>query len=114
MNYENMSFEEQLTKSIKSKIIQEIGKTDILNISYQDRKQIPQDLIDKVWNSIDWSEVIEQIRPNVQTRICNSIIGNMEAELKTDIKKVLGVEGVRERLRMEIYPKIMNVLNDVD
>jgi len=105
------SFEDQMIKALKSNVIRELNKTPIVSVSYKDRRDVPKDVIDKVWSSINWDEVIEDIRPQIQLRICNSIIGSMETELKTDIKKVLGAEGVRQRLRMEIYPKLMAILS---
>lgn len=60
--------------------------------------------------SINWEEVLEEIRPKVQTRICNSIVASMEAEIKTDIKALLSVDEVRQKLRMEVYTKLMKVL----
>lgn len=107
-----MTFEEELMRSIKYRILDEVKKTDYTRPNYNDRKVIPRELINQIWESINWSEVIDQIRPDIQTRIARVIVGSMGTELKTDIKKLLAVEGVRERLRIEVYPKLMNVLND--
>lgn len=109
-----MDFEEQLANAVKSKMLSEISQTNLLQggIPYEQRKQIPGAVVADLWDSINWSEVIETVRPEIQRRICNAIVGAMETETKTDIKKLLSVEGVRERLRIEIYPKLMQVLDD--
>lgn len=106
----NLTFEEQLIEMLKYNIINQIKKGEFIRIDYSTRPTIPQELIQQLWAGIDWVDVIEQVRPQLQLRICNAIIGNMETEIKTDVKKVLTVEGVRERLRTEVYPKLMTIL----
>lgn len=107
-----MTFEEQLMQSMQQKILKEIKSTNFIQIEYGQRQRIPDKLIEQVWQSIKWDEVIEQIRPTIQTKICNSIVGAMETETKTDVKKLLSVDGVRQKLRMEVYPKLMQVLDE--
>lgn len=107
-----MEFEEQLQQTIRNKIISEVADTKFTRLG--NYKEVPPEVVSKVWDSIDWDEIIEEIRPKIQTRICNAIIGSMETEVKTDIKKVLAVEGVRQKLRMEIYPKLLKVLDGED
>ncbi len=107
-------FDKQFKQAIESKILKEIKTTTLLQggIPWGDRKSIPGEALEQIWKSVDWDEVIEAVRPEIQKRICNSIIGAMETETKTDVKKLLGVDGVRQKLRMEVYPKLMQVLED--
>ncbi len=108
-----MTFDEKFKQALEQKILKEISSTSLLNggIPWNERKSIPSEVIEQIWGAVDWSEVIEVIRPEIQKRICNSIIGAMETETKTDIKKLLAVDGVRQRLRMEVYPHLMKVLD---
>ncbi len=105
------NFEEQLMTAIKNKIIKEVGSTVFTQLEYGKRQSIPQDILDRTWDSIAWCDVIDGVRDGLQTRICNSIVASMETEVKTDIKKLLCVAGVREKLRMQVYPELMKVLN---
>lgn len=107
-----MTFEEQLFQAMQQKVLKEIKETTFTKLEYGQRTTLPNGLLDKLWASIDWDEVVEQVRPALQTRICNSIVGAMETETKTDIKKLLSVDGVRQKLRMEVYPKLMQILDD--
>jgi len=107
-----MTFEEQIMQAMQSKVLKEIKDTSFTKLDYNQRTTLPQGMIDKLWASINWNEVIEQVRPEIQKRICNSIIGAMETETKTDIKKLLAVDGVRQKLRMQVYPKMMQVLDE--
>lgn len=106
------SFEDRMALAIKNKIISEIQNIDLIKMDYSQKSTIPQKFIDQIWKSLDWDVIIEQIKPNIETRICNSIVASMETEVKTDIKKLLSIDGVRQKLRMEVYPKLMKVLND--
>jgi len=81
-------------------------------MDYSNLQIIPKEFIANVWSEVNWTEVLEELRPEIQRRICNAIIGNMETEIKTDVKSLMSVAGVREKLRIEVYPKLMAVLND--
>ena len=105
-------FEDKIIEEIRKSVLNEIKTNSFLKLQY-DRKQIlPDGIIERLWESVNWDEVIEEIRPNIQTKICNKIIGSMETELKTDIKNILSIDGVRQKLRVTVYPEIMKVLND--
>jgi|LakMenEpi03Aug12_release.lakeMendotaPanAssembly.Ray.scaffolds.fasta_scaffold2231074_1 hypothetical protein len=106
-----MTFEEQIMQEIKNNILRTVGKEVIVKVDYQQRQAIPKEFIEQVWASVDWSAVLEQIKPEIQNRICNAIIGNMETEIKTDVKSILSVDGVRQKLRMQVYPQIIAILD---
>lgn len=107
-----MSFEEEMVEEIQKVILREIKENSFLKLRYEDRKVLPDGVLEKLWDAVNWEEVIEQIRPEVQKRICNTIVGAMEAEIKTDVKKLLSVDGVRQKLRMQVYPKMMQIFNE--
>lgn len=107
-----MEFEEQMLQTIQQKLLKEIKETSFTKLDYNQRFAIPQGMLDKLWKSVNWDEVIEQIRPQIQTRICNTVVGAMESEIKTDVKKLLSVDGVRQKLRMEVYPKMMEIFEE--
>lgn len=108
---QELTFEEQIAEELRRAIIKEIKTTSFVRLQYEQKKMLPNHVLEDLWATINWVEVIEQIRPAVQTRICNTIVGAMETEIKTDVKKLLAVSGVREKLRIEVYPKLMEVLN---
>ena len=107
------TFEEELSLLIKDKFKSEIRKIEFTRLDYNSRKVIPDEFINKLWMQIDWDEVIQQVKPEMEKRICNSIIGAMETEIKTDVKKVMCIDGVRQKLRVEIYPRLMKILDEV-
>ena len=108
----DMTFEEQIAIEIQNSVLQEIRKNSFLRLQYEQKKVLPEGILDKLWESVNWNEVIETIRPEVQKTICNTVIGAMKTEIKTDVKKLMAISGVREKLRMDIYPKMMQIFDD--
>jgi len=106
------NFEEKVINDIQKAVLKQVATCDFLKFEYNDKRKLPDAFINKAWDSIDWDKVIEQVREKMETKICNAIIGNMETEIKTDIKSLLSVDGVRQKLRIEVYPKLMKVLNE--
>ncbi len=107
-----MTFEEQIAKEIQNSVLREIKTNSFLRLQYDQKKILPDGVLDKLWTAVDWDEVIEVVRPEVQKRICNTVIGAMEAEIKTDVKKLLSIQGVREKLRIDIYPRMMQIFDN--
>ena len=107
------TFEQQLEQSIKNSVLETIKKTDFIQQSYETKKRLPNEFIEKVWAEVDWGSVIEQVKPAIHTQICNSIIGSMGTEIKTDVKSILSIDGVRQKLRVTVYPEIMKILSEV-
>ena len=105
------SFEELIIQSVKNKIQSEIQSLQFVKIDHAQKINIPADYLNKAYQQLDWDSIISQVTKNLETRICNAIVGNMEAEIKTDVKQLLSVSGVRDKLRMEVYPNLMKVLN---
>lgn len=108
-----MTFEEQLQDSIKSKILSEIKNVEFLDKWKHRNNMIPQDIIEKAWDSIKWDEVVDYVSEQLQLQVCKTIVGNMITETKTDVKKLMSIEGVRERIKVEAYPKLMAIIKDV-
>ncbi|RLI68827.1 MAG: hypothetical protein DRP02_11830 [Candidatus Gerdarchaeota archaeon] len=104
-------FTEKLINDIQHAIIKQVKQQNFIDIKYDERKKLPSGFIEKAWNNVDWDSVLEALKPEMEKRICNSVIGAMEAEIKTDVKKLMCVSGVRDKLRMEVYPKLMKVLD---
>ena len=102
--------EQELIAAIKNKIIADAKKAEYIHLNYSDRLKLPGEFLEKAWQQVDWDQVLIDVKEEMHRRICNSVIGSMETEIKTDVKKLLAVSGVREKLRMEVYPVLMKVL----
>jgi len=96
---------------LKNSILNQVKKAELISTPYSDRRPLPKEFIDKMWASVDWDVILVVVKQELERRICNAIIGNMETEVKNDVKSVLNISGVRAKLRAEIYPKLMAMLN---
>ena len=106
-----MKFEDQIVQAVKARMIKQITEVNLLERwQHGSGYKIPEDTIQKAWDGIDWQEVINTITPQLQDKICQTIVHNMMTETKTDVKKLMAVEGMRDKLRMEAYPKIKEIL----
>ena len=109
-----MTFEEQITQAIQRRIISDISETNLLSKWSQREHKIPEDLIEAAWESINWEEVKEVVRQEMQTKICNSIVGNLSTEVGTDTKRLMSIPGFRDGLRATAYPAIKDLINKTD
>ncbi len=107
-----LSFEDKLIQVMQNSMLNYVKNENFLKVDYGNRVTLPKEFIEQAWNSIDWNSVMDDAKVEMQKRICNAIIGNMETEIKTDVKNLLSVAGVREKLRIEIYPKLMQILDN--
>lgn len=105
-----MSFDERMLQAFQNAIIKNVSKGEFVR-SYKNLQNIPEDVMSKLWAAVDWDFVIETVKQALEVRICNAVLGAMETEVKTDVKKLLAVDGVRQKLRMEVYPQLMKVLD---
>lgn len=107
-----MTFEQKMMKTIERTIISQIHKTQLVSFDYENRKDLPISVVEKVWKSLNWEVIVEKVSKELQERIASNIVQAMITEAKTDVKKVLSVQGVRQKLKMNAYPVIMKVLNE--
>ena len=105
-----MSFDDQIQKKVQETILKQISECRYVDYHHSNKRQIPNDILGNAWNSINWQEVTEFVSKELQSKVCQTIVQNMLTETKTDVKAILSVQGVREKLRMEAYPSIMKAL----
>jgi len=104
-------FAEKLINDIQNSILKDVQKITFLKVDFNSKKTIPTEFIESAWRKVDWDSVLMRVTENLETRICNAIVSGLESELKTDVKKLMSVSGVREKLRMQVYPELMKVLD---
>lgn len=106
-----MNFEDQIQKKVQETILKQIADCRYVDYHHSNKRQIPSKILENAWNSIDWKEVTEFVSKELQNKVCQTIVQNMLTETKTDVKAILSVQGMREKLRMEAYPSIMKTLS---
>jgi len=105
-----MTFEEQLTERIQQAMLKQVS--DIRLVDYSAcRMQVPEDLIQRAWDTIDWDDTLDTIKDRLQESICSVVVNSMLTEMKTDTKKILAIEGVRQNIKETVYPRLMRALD---
>lgn len=105
-----MTFDEQIQNEIKQAILKQISDCRYVEYHHSSKKQIPNDIVNKAWDCIKWDEVVDYVRKEIQDKVCQTIVQNILTEVKTDVKAIMSVEGMRQKIRMEAYPKIKEVI----
>jgi len=105
-------FSDKLMNDVQHAILSQVKNAEYVQIQHSDRRPLPPTFLEDLWAQVDWQAVLDEVKPKMHIRICNSIIGAMEQEVKTDVKKLLSISGVRQKLRVEVYPKLMEVLEE--
>ena len=108
---DSTNFEQQVTDQVQKRILASIKEIDFLDRWKHGQLTIPNDVIQKAWNGINWEEVVDYVKEELQNKVCKTIVENMLTETKTDVKSLLSIDGVRQKIRMEAYPKIKEVLD---
>lgn len=105
-------FADDFESALRDSILKQVRDVRLVDQFPKERKRIPQEIVDRIWEQLDWDEIVRVVSEKIQDSIAASITNSMITEAKTDVKAVLSIQGVRQRLRAEAYPKIMQVLND--
>ena len=105
-----MNFEDQIINQVQKTILKQISDCRIIEYHHKNKKHIPDDILQKAWDGINWDEVVEYVTREIQDKVCQTIVANMLTEVKTDVKSILSIEGMRKKIRAEAYPKIKEVI----
>jgi len=105
-----MTFEEEMIQRVQNALLEQIRSCRFIEHHHIDRKSVPQDIVQKAWDGLDWEGILQEVSEQLNKQVVSLIVNNMITETKTDVKKLLAVQEVREQLRLKAYPKILEVL----
>ena len=105
-----MNFEEQIQNQVQKTILKQIGECRLVDYHHSNKKQIPSKILEEAWSNINWEDIITYVTKELQDKVAQTIVQNMLTEVKTDVKSILSVEGMRQKIRMEAYPVIKKVI----
>lgn len=108
------NFEEKLINQVQNTILNQISECRLIEYHHKRKKSIPDNIIEKAWDSIDWDMVVSEVTKGLEEKMIQTILQSMLTETKNDVKKILSVQGMREKLRMEAYPKIKQIIENIN
>lgn len=106
-------FEEKFNDIIQKKIISEISKQDFIKINYDNRYEIPYEILKEVYERIDIEKVKERMVSRLEEEMADKIVNKMITEYSNDIKQIMCNRELREDLRFYMRSKIKEINDKV-
>ena len=108
-----VNFEEKFNDLIQKKIINDIPKQDLIKINYDNRYEVPYEIIKECYEKIDIEKVKEKIISRLEEEMANKIVNKMVTEFSNDIKQIMCNRELREDLRYYMRTKIKEINDKV-
>jgi hypothetical protein len=96
------TLEETLVDLARQAIVKMFKEGTFILPDYAARIKIPQALVDRVYGLIDYDEVLDLLRPKINGIVADRIAAHISQELGHDVKRTLGNEEMRNRLRLAV------------
>ena len=107
------NFEEKLLDMLQKKILSDISKQELISVKYDDRIQIPKNLLTEVYMSLDIETIKEKLKERLEEEMADKIANKMITEYSNDIKQIMCNRELREELRSYMRGKIRKIADDV-
>ena len=108
-----VNFEEKFNDLIQKKIINDISKQDFIKINYDNRCEVPYEVLKECYEKIDIEKVKEKIISRLEEEMADKIVNKMVTEFSNDIKQIMCNRELREDLRYYMRTKIEEINDKV-
>ena len=108
-----VNFEEKSNDLIQKKIINDISKQDLIKINYDNRYEVPYEILKECYGKIDIEKVKEKIISRLEEEMAAKIVNKMITEFSNDIKQIMCNRELREDLRYYMRTKIKEINDKV-
>ena len=81
-----VNFEEKFNDLIQKKIINDISKQHLIKFNYDNRYEIPYEVLKECYEKIDIEKVKERIISRLEAEIADKIVNKIVTECSNDIK----------------------------
>lgn len=106
-------FAEIMIDTIQKQILDSIKKESLVTIPYSSRVPISGNLLGQAAKLIDEQKIIKIITEGIEEQIAKTVINNLTTETINDTKRLLSDNVTREKLKYAVYPKILQVLDEM-
>ena len=111
--YKKVNLEEKFNDLIQKKIINDISKQDFIKINYDNRYEVPYEVLKECYEKIDIEKVKEKIISRLEEEMADKIVNKMVTEFSNDIKQIMCNRELREDLRYYMRTKIEEINDKV-
>ena len=101
-----LSLEQEILRAARHSIVKLFGDGSLVAPDYANRVKVPADLAKRVYDLIDYNEVLAQLKPKINEMVANRILGSLTEELGNDVKQTLCHGPTRLRLRMVVAQEL--------
>lgn len=108
-----VNFEEKFNDLIQKKIINDISKQDLIKINYDNRYEVPYEILKACYEKIDIEKVKKKIISRLEEEMADKIVNKMVTEFSNDIKQIMCNRELREDLRYYMRTKIEEINDKV-
>ena len=106
--------EARIMQTMEDALVDSLKKGDFIKIPYDTQIDIT-DLVRKSYTLVDVDAVMTRVKQLLEESIAEKLVSKMLTEMGTDIKKIMGVETVREDFRFFMrqgVEKVMEKMKD--
>lgn len=107
-----VNFEEKFNDLIQKKIINDISRQDLIKINYDNRYEVPYEVLKECYEKIDIEKVKEKITSRLEEEM-DKIVNKIITEFSNDIKQIMCNRELREDLRYYMRTKIEEINDKV-
>ena len=107
-----VNFEEKFNDLIQKKIINDISRQDLIKINYDNRYEVPYEVLKERYEKIDIEKVKEKITSRLEEEM-DKIVNKIITEFSNDIKQIMCNRELREDLRYYMRTKIEEINDKV-
>ncbi|SRR5258708_5555810 len=106
---EPKTFEQTIIEAARDSLVKLFRDGAFLQPDYANRIKVPVDLVTKVYELIDYEEILSNLRPTINAMIADRIASSISNEVSTDVKRILAHEPTRLRLRAAVIAELDHV-----
>lgn len=107
------NFEQILMDMVQKKMLQDISKSSLVEIPYNERFKVPVSFLNDVYKSLDLEKIRSRLIENLENEMADKIANKLITEYSNDIKQIMSNKELREDLRFYARDKIKAIVENV-
>ncbi|MCE5227900.1 MAG: hypothetical protein LLG05_18830 [Porphyromonadaceae bacterium] len=107
------NFEQALTDLVQKKVLQDISKTSLVEVSYNERFKVPSSFLNEVYKALDLEKIRLRLIENLENEMADKIANKLITEYGNDIKQIMCNAELKEELRHYAREKIKAITDKI-
>lgn len=107
------NFEQSLIDAVQRKVLQDISKSSMVEIPYNEKYKVPASFLNDIYKSLDLEKIRKRLIENLENEMADKIANKLITEYGNDIKQIMCNAELREELRHYAREKIKVIADSV-